>query len=101
MTTATVTKTDKVLSALKAGEQLTEGQVKARFGAANPRALMSSLRMKGYAVYANTHKDTKGRETTKYRLGTPQRSVVAAGYKAIAAGLITVNEDGTVSVNSQ
>ena len=100
MTTATATKTDKVLSALKAGEQLTEAQVKARFGAANPRALMSSLRMKGYAVYANTHKDTKGRETTKYRLGNPQRSVVAAGYKAIAAGLITVNEDGSVTVNA-
>ena len=98
-TEVTMTKTDKVLTALKAGEQLTEKQIKARFGAANPRALVSSLRMKGYAVYANVHEDTKGRTTTKYRLGNPQRSIVAAGYKAIAAGLVSINEDGSVTVN--
>lgn len=108
MTTATttkttktaMTKTDKVLTALKAGEQLTEKQIKARFGAGNPRALVSSLRMKGYAVYANVHEDTKGRTTTKYRLGNPQRAIVAAGYKAVAAGLVTINEDGSVTVNA-
>ena len=86
MTTTTMTKTDKVLAAFKAGEQLTEAQIRQRFGAANPRALVSSLRMKGYAIYANTSKDTKGRETTKYRIGNPRRAVVAAGYKALAAG---------------
>ena len=99
MTEATMTKTDRVLNALKNGEQLTEAQIKHRFGAGNPRALVSSLRGKGYAVYANTHKDTKGRETTKYRLGNPQRSVVAAGYKAIAAGLVTITDDGKVVIN--
>lgn len=99
MTEATMTKTDKVLTALKKGEQLTEAQIKARFGAGNPRALVSSLRGKGYAVYANTHRDTKGRETTKYRLGNPQRSVVAAGYKAIAAGLVSIDEKGNAVIN--
>ena len=98
-TEATMTKTDRVLKALKNGEQLTEAQIKARFGAGNPRALVSSLRSKGYAVYANAHKDTKGRETTKYRLGNPQRSVVAAGYRAIAAGLVTIDDKGNVQVN--
>ena len=100
MTTTTMTKTDKVLAALQSGEQLTEAQIRQRFGAANPRALVSSLRMKGYAVYANAHKDTKGRETTKYRLGRPSRAVVAAGYKAIAAGLVEITEDGQVIVNA-
>ena len=99
MTTTTMTKTDKVLAALQSGEQLTEAQIRQRFGAANPRALVSSLRMKGYAVYANAHKDTKGRETTKYRLGRPQRAVVAAGYKAIAAGLVSIDDNGNVTVN--
>jgi hypothetical protein len=101
MTTATITKQDKVLNAFKAGEQLTEAQIKARFGVGNPRALASSLRMKGYPIYANVHKDSKGRETTKYRIGNARRSVIAAGYKAIAAGLVTVHEDGKVTVNTQ
>ena len=100
MTTVTMTKTDKVLAALQSGEQLTEAQIRQRFGAANPRALVSSLRMKGYAVYANAHKDTKGRETTKYRLGRPSRAVVAAGYKALAAGLVEITEDGQIIVNA-
>jgi hypothetical protein len=100
MTEATMTKQDKLLQAFKAGEQLTEAQMKARYGVANPRATVSSLRYKGYAIYANVHKDTKGRETTKYRIGNPKRAVVAAGYKAIAAGLVTITEDGKVVVNA-
>ena len=98
-TEATMTKQDKVLHALKNGEELTAKQIKARFGAGNPTALISSLRFKGYAVYANTRKDTKGRETVKYRMGNPRRAIVAAGDKAVAAGLITINEDGSVTVN--
>ena len=100
MTTETMTKTDKVLHALQKGEALTAKQITSRFGAGNPRALLSSLRMKGYAVYATAHTDTKGRETTKYTLGEPDRAIVAAGYKAVAAGLVTINEDGSVTVNA-
>ena len=84
VTTKTVTKSEKLLAALKAGEQLTAAQITHRFGVANPRATVSSLRFKGYAIYANPHKDTKGRETTKYRLGNPTREVIAAGYRALA-----------------
>ncbi len=54
----------------------------------NPRATVSDIRYAGFAVYANQHKDTKGRVTTKYRLGKPSRKIVAAGYKAIAMGLV-------------
>ena len=99
-TEVTMTKTDKVLHALQNGEALTAKQIKARFGAGNPTALISSLRFKGYAVFANTHKDTKGRETVKYRMGKPQRAIVAAGYRAVASGLITINEDGSATVNA-
>ena len=97
MTTTTIT--DRVLTALQNGEQLTEAQIRARFGAKNPRALVSSLRMKGYAVYANAKRDSKGRETTKYRIGKPRRAVVAAGYKALAAGLVSIDDNGNVVVN--
>lgn len=84
VTTKTVTKSAKLLSALKAGEQLTAAQITHRFGVANPRATVSSLRFQGYAIYANPTKDAKGQETTKYRLGNPTREVIAAGYRALA-----------------
>ncbi len=81
------TKTGKLLAALQNGESLTEAQIRNRFGLKNPRATVSDLRYSGFAVYANQHKDTKGRVTTKYRIGRPSRAVVAAGYRALAMGL--------------
>lgn len=84
---STETKTGKLLAALQNGESLTEAQIRARFGLKNPRATVSDLRYSGFAVYANQHKDTKGRVTTKYRIGRPSRAVVAAGYRALAMGV--------------
>ena len=75
----------KVLTALQGGQELTAKQIKARFGAGNPAAVIQALRFSGYSIYLNTHKDTKGRVTQKYRLGTPSRKVIAAGYKALAS----------------
>ena len=81
----TISKSDRLVKALKKGEQLTSAQIKARFGIANPTATVSDLRLRsGFAVYANEHTDTKGRVSTKYRLGNPSREVVAAGYRALA-----------------
>ena len=80
-----MTKSERLVEALLNGEQLTAKQITARFGIANPTATVSDLRLRGgFAVYANEHKDTKGRVTTKYRLGKPRREVVAAGYRALA-----------------
>ena len=84
---STETKTGKLLAALQNGESLTEAQIRNRFGLKNPRATVSDLRYSGFAVYANQHKDTKGRVTTKYRIGRPSRAVVAAGYRALAMGI--------------
>ena len=84
MNTATATKLDRVLSALRNGEELTGKQIRARFGVGNARATVSALRMKGFPVYLNEHVDSKGRVTQKYRLGNPSRAVIAAGYRALA-----------------
>jgi hypothetical protein len=84
---STETKTGRLLAALQAGEALTEGQMRVRFGLKNPRATVSDIRFAGFAVYANQHKDTKGRVTTKYRLGKPSRKIVAAGYRALSLGV--------------
>ena len=81
----TETKTQRLVEALKNGEELTAKQIAARFSIANPTATISDLRLRhGYAVYANRKTDTKGRVSTKYRIGNPSRAVVAAGYRALA-----------------
>ena len=84
-----MSKTVHVFKALvEKGEQLTAKQISARYGIANPHDAIYQLRMKGYSIYLNKRKDTKGRVTYKYRFGTPSRKVIAAGYKALAAGLV-------------
>ena len=83
-----MTKTEKVLTALKSGETLTAKQITSRFGFTSTgaaRKTVSYLRMQGYAIHLNKTVDTKGRVMNKYRLGTPTRAVVAAGYRALAA----------------
>jgi hypothetical protein len=90
MTTTTTTKTTKVITALENGSELTAKQITARYGVKNVRALMSSLRMQGYPVYLNKRVSTFEGETKtykKYRLGTPTRAVIAAGYRALAMGV--------------
>ena len=84
-----VTKKQRVLEALQANDRgLTAAQIEARYGVGNARATVSDLRFDGYAIYANQRTDTKGRTKTFYRLGKPSRRIVAAGYRAMAAGLV-------------
>ena len=75
----------RVLAALEAVDKgLTAKQIEARFGG-NATATVSDLRFKGFPIYANQHTDTKGRTKTFFRLGTPSRKVLAAGYRALAS----------------
>ena len=82
------TQFDKVFESLvNRGEELSAAQIKSRYGAGNPHDLIYKIRQMGYAVYLNNHTDSKGRVTQKYRTGKPSRKLVAAGYRALAAGL--------------
>ena len=83
MTTST-TKEMKVLNALQSGRTLSSAQLRSQFGAGNPQAMIQSLRFKGFPIYLNTVTDTKNRSRNVYRLGTPSRAIIAAGYKAMA-----------------
>jgi hypothetical protein len=84
----TMTKAAKVVAALENGTELTAKQIESRYNVKNARALISSLRMQGYPVYLNKRVSTfDGQTYSKYRLGTASRSVVAAGNRAIAAGI--------------
>lgn len=79
---------DKLRKAFFEGRSLTSKQIAAQFGIASPSKVISMLRMEdGLPIYNNKHVDTKGRVTHKYRLGSPSRKVIAAGYRALASGL--------------
>jgi hypothetical protein len=82
------TKTFKLFDALYKGEAITASAAEKRFGIKNISAEASRIRAKGYAVYANQRKAANGVQVTEYVLGKPSRKVVAAGYKAIAMGLV-------------
>ena len=79
---------DKLRKALFAGRSMTSKQITAQFGIASPTKVISSLRLEdGLPIYNDRKVDTKGRVTHQYRLGTPSRKVIAAGYRAMAMGL--------------
>ena len=81
------TKTFKLFAALQAGDKVSASQATKRFGIKNISAEVSRIRQAGYAVYANKRVAGNHVEVTEYRLGTPSRKLVAAGYKAMALGL--------------
>ena len=91
--TKKTSKTQKVLAALQGGAELTAKQISTRYRVGNVSAMISSLRMQGYPIYLNKRTSVfEGEKQVymKYRLGTPKRSVIAAGYKALAAEGVAV-----------
>ncbi len=82
------TKTFKVFHALYKGAALTQSQAEKRFGVKNISAEVSRIRQAGFAVYANQRVAGNGVKVTEYVIGKPSRKLVAAGYKAMALGLV-------------
>jgi|TARA_R110000868_G_scaffold121379_3_gene321978 hypothetical protein len=84
----TETKTYKLFSALNSGESVTASQAEKRFGIKNISAEVSRIRQSGFAVYCNTRKAGNGVQVSEYAIGKPSRKLVAAGYLAMAMGLV-------------
>ena len=83
------TKQGKLFKALVLDkETLSESQIEQRFGIKNPSATVSILRQHGYAIYTNSRKAANGVQVTEYQHGHASRKIVAAGYKALAMGLV-------------
>jgi hypothetical protein len=82
------TKTYKLFNALHSGDVVTPAQADKRFGIKNMSAEVSRIRQAGFAVYANKRVAGNGVKVTEYVLGKPSRKIVAAGYKAMAMGLV-------------
>ena len=82
------TKTFKLFNALRNGDAISASQAHKRFGIKNISAEVSRVRQAGFAVYANSRKARNGVQVTEYVIGKPSRKLVAAGYKAMAMGLV-------------
>lgn len=82
------TKTHKLFNALMNGDKVSAAEANKRFGIKNIRAEATRIRQAGFAVYANSRKAKNNVQVTEYRLGKPSRRIVAAGYRAIQAGLV-------------
>ena len=84
-----MTQKSKLRQAFFNGAELTSKQIRSQFKIASPTKVVSMLRLEdGLPIYANKRVDTKGRETVKFRLGTPSRKVIAAGYRAMGLGIV-------------
>ena len=81
------TKTFKVFTALYNGEALTASKAK-KMGVGNLSAEVSRIKQGGYAVYSNSRIAGNGVQVTEYVMGKPSRKIVAAGYRALAMGLV-------------
>lgn len=77
-----MSKTAKLESYLKTGASVTAKQIKSMFKLANPTAAVSELRRKGVCIYSNEATLYTGAKTTKYRVGTPSKAMVAAAFQA-------------------
>ena len=82
------TKTFKLFTALQNGEAITPAAAEKRFGIKNMSAEVSRIRQNGFAVYTNQRVAGNGVRVTEYVLGKPSRKLVAAGYRAMALGLV-------------
>ena len=82
------TKTGKVFNAIvRNGETMSASEISKRFGVKNPTATISSIRQRGYAIYANTRKAGNGVTVTEYKHGEASRKMVALAYRAQSLGI--------------
>jgi len=74
----TLTKKQKVLNLLSKGNAVTWSAMRNKFDLTSPRAMVDQLRTEGHMVYIN--QTSNG---TSYRLGTPTKSIIAAGVNKV------------------
>ena len=74
----TLANSTKFLNALLRGDSVTWKEAQTKFNLSKPRAVVDKIREEGHCVYIN--KNSKG---TYYRIGTPSKALIAAGFAAL------------------
>jgi len=74
------TKTEQLLTALRAGKELSAKEIQKKFGFANPYLAIGYLREKRISVFSDPVPMRDGSVVTKYSIGTPTKAMLAMGY---------------------
>jgi hypothetical protein len=82
-------KQHKLLTAFQNGNEFTAKQISASFNLKDPYSAIRNLRENGHCIYSNTSKLSNGQTSTKFRMGTPSRRMVAIASRLIGAGVFT------------
>ena len=78
MARKTLSKKVKVLNLLSKGLPVTWKALRSKFDLTSPRAMVDQLRSEGHMIYINNSSNG-----TSYRLGTPTKSIIAAGIRKL------------------
>ncbi len=74
----TLANSTKFLNALLRGQSVTWKEAQTKFNLSRPRAVVDKIREEGHCVYIN-----KNKSGTYYRIGTPSKALIAAGFAAL------------------
>jgi len=74
----TLANSTKFLNAMLRGDSVTWKEAQSKFNLSKPRAVVDKIREEGHCVYIN-----KNKEGTYYRIGTPSKALIAAGFAAL------------------
>jgi len=74
----TLANSTKFLNAMLRGDSVTWKEAQTKFNLSKPRAVVDKIREEGHCVYIN-----KNKEGTYYRIGTPSKALIAAGFAAL------------------
>lgn len=84
-----MSKQGKLLKYLQSGAAVTSKQIAGSFGLKNPGRAIHALREQGHCIYSNASTLSNGTVTTKYRIGTPTRRMVAVANAVLGASVFT------------
>ena len=74
----TLANSTKFLNAMLRGQSVTWKEAQTKFNLSKPRAVVDKIREEGHCVYIN-----KNKKGTYYRIGTPSKALIAAGFAAL------------------
>ena len=74
----------KFLNAMLRGASVSWTDAQKKFNLRSPRSVVNKLREDGHCVYIN--KSTTG---TSYRIGTPSKALIAAGFAAMEGNAVS------------
>tara|TARA_A100001011_G_scaffold89716_1_gene94206 strand:+ start:2570 stop:2824 length:255 start_codon:yes stop_codon:yes gene_type:complete len=74
----TLANSTKFLNAMLRGQSVTWKEAQTKFNLSKPRAVVDKIREEGHCVYIN-----KNASGTYYRIGTPSKAIIAAGFAAL------------------